>query len=61
MRFRQSATKYREVLAVHKYQTAVDHAVAGDHTIARNFVVLHTKVGAAVLHKHVPFFKGAFV
>ncbi len=61
MRFRQGATKHGEVLAVHKHQAAIDHAVAGDHTVARNFVVLHAKVCAAVLDKHVPLFEGAFV
>jgi hypothetical protein len=44
-----------------EHQTAIDHAVAGDDAIARNFVVLHPKVSAAVLNKHIPFFKGAFV
>ena len=57
----QRAAEHREVLAEDEYQAAVDHAVAGDHAVARHLVVLHAKVRAAVLHEHVPFFKGAVV
>jgi len=61
MGFRQGTPVHGEVLAVHKHQTAIDHAVARDHTVAWNFVVGHAKVGATVLDKHVPLFEGAFV
>ena len=45
----------------HKHQTPVDHAVAGDHTIAGNFVVGHAEVHTAVLDEHVPLFEGALI
>ena len=61
MRLRQCPAVHSEVLAVNKDQAAVDHAVAGDDTVTGDFVVLHTEVGAAVLHKHIPLFKGALV
>ena len=61
VRFAQGTTKYSEVLAKNKDQTAIDHAVAGDHAIARDLVFFHAEVHAAVLHKHVPLFKRAFV
>jgi hypothetical protein len=61
MGFTQGAAEHGEILAEDKHQAAVDHAVAGDHAIARDLVVLHAEVGAAVLDKHVPFFKRAFV
>ena len=57
----QRAAEHCEVLTEDEYQAAVDHAVAGDHAVARHLVVLHAKVRAAVLHEHVPFFKGAVV
>ena len=44
-----------------KHQPAVDHAVAGHHAITRRPVALHAEVGAAVLDKQVPLFKGAFI
>ena len=61
MRFRQSTAVHREVLAVDKHQTAVDHAVASHHTITWNFLVSHAEVGAPVFDKHVPLFEGAFI
>ena len=61
MCFRQRTTEDREILAKNKHQAAIDHAVAGDHTVAWNLVVLHAKVVAAVLNKHVPLFEGTFV
>ena len=61
MRFRQSTAVHREVLAVDKHQTAVDHAVASHHTITWNFLVGHAEVGAPVFDKHVPLFESAFV
>ena len=59
--FRQSATENREVLAEDKNQTTIDHAVARNHAVTWNFVVLHAEFDAAVLNKHIPFFKSAFV
>ena len=50
-----------EVLAENEHQAAIDHAVAGNHAVARDLVVLHAEVGAAVLDKHVPLFKCALV
>ena len=57
----QRAAQHGEVLAVHKDQSAIDHAVARDHTITGNFVIAHAKVGATVLDEHVPLFEGALV
>ena len=61
MRFAQRTTKHCEVLAIHKDQAPVNHAVARDHAVARNLLVLHAEVHTAVLDKHVPLFKTAFV
>ena len=61
MCFRQRAAKDGEILTEDKHQSTVDHAVAGDDTIARNFLLLHAEVNAAVLHEHVPLFEGTFV
>ena len=57
MGLRQSAAKHCEILAVHKHQAPVDHAVASDNPITWNFLVLHAKVCTTVLDKHIPLFE----
>jgi hypothetical protein len=59
--FGQRAAEHGEVLAEHEDQAAVDHAVAGHHAVARDLVVGHAEVHAAVLDEHVPFLERAFV
>ena len=61
VRLRERTTEDGEVLAEDERQAPVDHAVAGDHAIARHLVVLHAEVVAAVLDEHVPFLERAFV
>ena len=61
MGFGEGAAKHREVLAEHEHQPAVDHAVADHHAIARDLLILHAEVDAAVLDEHVPFLERAFV
>ena len=61
MRFGQGAAKYREVLAEHEYQPAVDGAVTDDHAVTDDLLVGHAEVGAAMLDEHVPFFEAALV
>ena len=57
----QRAAKHREVLAEDENQPAVDGAVAGDHAITRDLLVLHAEVGAAVFDEHVPLLETAVV
>ena len=57
VRFGQRAAKDSEVLAVDEHQPAVDRAVAGHHAVARNLLVRHAEVVAAMLDEHVPFFE----
>ncbi len=59
VRLRQAAAEHGEVLTEGEDQPAVDGAVAGDHTVARDLLLLHAEVGAAMLDEHVPFFEGA--
>jgi len=61
MGLRQGTAENGEVLAEDEHQTAIDHAVAGDDTVAGNLVVLHAEIRTAVLDKHVPFFESALV
>ena len=61
VRLGKRPAEHGEILAVDEHQPAVDHAVAGDHTVTRDLVVLHAEVHAAVFDKHVPLFEGAFV
>src|ERR1700686_2004029 len=50
--------EHGEILAEHEHQLAVDRAVAGDDAVARDLVLLHREIVAAVLDEHVPFLKG---
>ena len=58
---RQRAAEHGEVLAEDEDQPAVDRAVAGDHAVARDLLLLHAEIGAAMLDEHVPFLEGAGV
>ncbi len=55
------AAEHGEILAEHEDQPAVDRAVAGDHAVARHFVLVHAEIVAAVLDEHVPFLEGTGV
>ena len=59
VRFRERSAEDREVLAKHKHHAAVHRAVARDDAVARNALLAHSEVGAAVLDEHVPFFERA--
>src|SRR5436190_19543085 len=61
MRFGQGAAKDREILTEHKDEPAVDRAVAGHDPIARDLLLGHAEILAAVLDKHVPFLEGTRV
>ena len=61
MRLAERAAEHREVLAEHEHQPAVDRAVAGDDAVARDLVVGHAEIGAAMLDEHVPFLERALV
>ncbi len=57
----QGTAAHREVLGKNVNQAAVDGAAAGNHAVAVRMALVHSEVGAAVLYKHVKFFKAAFV
>ena len=57
----QRTGKHREILCKDIHQTSVDGAVAGNHSVAHVRLFQHVEIGATVLHKHVEFFKRAFV
>ena len=57
----ECATKDGKVLTKHKYQSAINGAIANDYPVARHMLLVHIKVGAAMLDKHIPFFKAALV
>ncbi len=61
VRLGERAAEDREVLAEDEHQPAVDRAVAGDDAVARDLLVGHAEVRAAVLDEHVPFLEGARV
>ena len=42
-------------------QPTIDHPLAGDHTIARDFLFFHSEIGALMLNEHVIFFKRALI
>ena len=44
--------------AIDEHHAAVDRAVAGDAAVARDFVVFHAEIGAAMLDEHVVFLEG---
>ena len=54
----QRAAEDGEVLAEDEDHPAVDRAVAGHHPVARDGLVGHAEVGAAVALEHVPFLEG---
>ncbi len=53
------AAEHGEILAEDEDQPAVDRAVAGDHAVARDLLLVHAEIAAAVLDEHVPFLEGA--
>ena len=61
MGLRERATENSKVLAKYKHQSAINGAIANHHTIAGHMLLIHTKIRAAMLDKHIPFFKAAFV
>ena len=58
---RERAAEHGEILAEHEDQPAVDRAVAGDDAVARDLLLVHAEIVAAVLDEHVPFLEGAGV
>ena len=54
----QRAAEHGEILAVDEHEAAVDGALASDDAIARNLVLFHAEIGAAMLHEHVVFLEG---
>ena len=61
VRLRQRAAEHGEILAINEHQAAVDGAITGDHAVAGNALVLHAKIGAAVLDEDVPLLKTVIV
>ena len=61
MGLRQRSAEDREVLTEDEDQFAVDGAVAGDHTVARDPLLGHAELVAAVLDEHVPLFERVLV
>ena len=61
VRFGQRSTKNRKVLTKDIDHAAVHGAPAGDHAVACRFAFGHAEIGRAMRHKHIEFFKRAFV
>ncbi len=61
VRLGERAAEHGEVLAEDEDEAAVDRAVAGDDAVARDLLLRHAEVGAAVLDEHVPLLEGAGV
>jgi hypothetical protein len=59
--FRQRAAEYREILTEDKGDAAINRAIAGHHAVAGDRSVGHTKIGAAMFDKHIPFFEAAWI
>ena len=57
----EAAAEDREVLGEDVDEPAVDAAVAGDHAVARDLLVGHAEVEAAVLDELVELLEGALV
>ena len=55
----QRAAEDGEVLAEDEDQPAVDRAMAGHHPVARDLLLGHAEIRAAMLDEHVPFLEGA--
>lgn len=58
---RKRAAEDGEVLAEDIDEAAVDRAAAGDDTVARHYLVLHSEIGAIMLDIGVEFFERALV
>lgn len=58
---RQRTAEYGEILGKHIHQTAVDRAVAGNHTVAEITFLILTEVGATMADKHVELIERTFV
>src|SRR5699024_1610662 len=43
------------------HRASIDRPVAGDDTVARDALLVHAEVDAAVIDEHVPLFEGVFV
>ena len=54
----ERAAEHGEVLAEDEDQAAVDGAMAGDHAVAGDVLLVHAEIDAAMLDEHVPFFEG---
>ena len=61
MGLRERATENSKVLAKYKHQAAINGAVTNHHTIAGYMLLIHTKIRAAMLDKHIPFLKAALI
>ena len=61
MSLRERTTENSKVLTKNKDQTAINGAIANHHTIAGHMLLIHTKIRAAMLDKHIPFFKAALI
>ncbi|ENR04566.1 hypothetical protein H721_01164 [Brucella ovis IntaBari-2006-46-332] len=61
MGFRKRAAQNREVLAEHIDLTAIDGAPARYHAVARNFLLRHAEIGAAMRDIHVELLERSFV
>ena len=59
--FRERAAEDGEVLREDEYQPAFDAAIAGDEAVAKDDLVFHAEVGAAVRNQLIGLFKGAFI
>jgi hypothetical protein len=61
VRLGERTAENREVLTEDEDRATVDRAVSGHHTVARNALLGHVEVLAAVLDEHVPLLEGALV
>ncbi len=61
MGYRKRAAQNREVLAEHIDLTAIDGAPARYHAVARNFLLRHAEIGAAMRDIHVELLERSFV
>ncbi len=61
VRFRERAAKDGEVLRIDEDRTAVDGAIAGDESIARDALLVHVEIGGAMGDELVGLFEGSWV
>ena len=59
--FAEGTSVNRKVLSINEYKPAIYSALSGYYTIAVGMRCIHSEVGAAVLDKHIEFFKTARV